>query len=280
MAEIFNGKIYLDNKKRELEVKISQLIAEGKHPSLASIYLSEDPGSALYTKLKQRAAEAVGIRFLSYRVEDKDVKRFVSIITNLNEDDTIDGILLQKPSGKHDFDINEWSEIIQNLDPVKDVDGLTPENLGLLSIGTPRFIPATARAVLTILKSWNYKLQGKHAVIIGASEILGRPLSMLLTDSGATVSILHSKTKDLQKYSCDADLLVSATGVTGLIGAEMVKQGSAVIDVGAPKGDVLTDEVLNKTAYLSPVPGGIGPVTIACLLENLVEKILSIDKVT
>jgi methylenetetrahydrofolate dehydrogenase (NADP+)/methenyltetrahydrofolate cyclohydrolase len=273
MVNLFDGKLYLEKKKEELALKVHELRKNGLDPHLASVYLLTDPGSSLYTKLKQKTAQDCGITFSSYNISKKDPDKFIEIIRVLNTDPDIQGILVQKPSGKHDFEIVDWEKIVSAIDPKKDIDGLTPENLGLLSIGTPRFIPATAKAVLEILKFWDLEIKGKHIVIIGASEILGRPLSMLLTDRGATVSILHSRTDDISRYTKEADILISATGVPELISSDMVKKDSAVIDVGAPHGDVRTEEVKEIVKYLSPVPGGIGPVTIASLLDNLVTAI-------
>lgn len=270
MAILFDGKSYALAKGNNLREKVALLKEKGINLTLASVYLSIDSGSALYTRLKKNTAKSIGIEFLDYEIKDKDVEKFVSLIKDLNNDTSINGILVQKPSGANDFTAFNWKKIVLTLNPEKDVDGLTPENLGLLSIGTPRFIPATVKAVLDVLEAGKISVKGKHTVLLGASEILGRPLSMILTDMGATVSILHSATEDLKRYTTDADILVSATGVLGIISANSIKEGAVVIDVGAPKGDVKTDEVSQKASFLSPVPGGVGPVTIVCLLENLV----------
>lgn len=272
-AIIFDGRQYSEAKKVELKQKVAKLARSGKYPCMASLYQSSDPGSALYTRLKKQAAESVGIRFIDYDIEGKAKDEIITLIKQINEDNLVQGILVQKPSGSNDFSSPDWSEIVTAIDPYKDIDGLTPENLGLLTIGTPRFIPATVKAVLTVIEKSGIVLTGKKVVIIGASEILGKPLSMILTDKGATVSILHSATHNVSNYTAGADLLVSATGNPGLIGAKDIKNGAVVIDVGAPKGDVKTEEVVNKASFLSPVPGGVGPVTISCLLENLLLKL-------
>lgn len=251
--------------------KMAELLGLHKASTMVSIYQSSDPGSVLYTRLKKQAAESVGIKFVDYDVVGKSKDEIITLIKQINANNSIQGILVQKPSGEMDFSVADWSEIVYAINPRKDIDGLTPENLGLLTIGTPRFIPATVKAVMTVIKEFGIDLLGKKAVIVGASEILGKPLSMLLTDKGATVSLLHMATRKLRNYTQDADLLISATGSPELIGADDIKTGSVVIDVGAPRGDVKL-EVKDKAAFFSPVPGGVGPVTIACLLENLLLK--------
>ncbi|MGD0523467.1 MAG: tetrahydrofolate dehydrogenase/cyclohydrolase catalytic domain-containing protein [Candidatus Microgenomates bacterium] len=272
-AIIFDGRGYAEAKRAELKQKVAELTRAGKAPCMASIYISTDPGSVLYTRLKKQAAESVGIKFTDYDVTDKSKDEIITLIEQINSDKSVQGILVQKPSGKNDFSFSDWSEIVCTIDPRKDIDGLTPENLGLLAIGTPRFVPATVRAVMIVVNQSGIDLLGKKAVIIGASEILGKPLSMILTDKGATVSILHGATRDISNYTAEADLLVSATGNPGLIGAKDIKAGAVVIDVGAPKGDVKTEEVMEKASFLSLVPGGVGPVTISCLLTNLLLKL-------
>lgn len=269
-AIIFNGRQYSEAKRVELKQRVAGL---SEKPCMASLYQSSDPGSALYTRLKKQAAESIGIKFVDYDVVGKSKDEIITLIKQINQDSSVQGILVQKPSGSKDFLVSDWSEIVSTIDPGKDIDGLTPENLGLLAIGTPRFIPATVKAVLVVVAKSGVSLSGKKVVIIGASEILGKPLSMILTDKGATVSILHMATGDIGNYTKDADLLVSATGSPGLIGADNIKSGAVVIDVGAPKGDVKTQEVIKIASFLSPVPGGVGPVTISCLLENLLLKL-------
>jgi len=280
MTVIFDGKRFAKDKKEDLINKVRLLSSNGITPCLASIYLSSDTGSVLYTRLKGQAAKEVGINFLSFEINSKNVSEINSIVEKLNKDNSVHGILVQKPSGSNDFTNSEWSEITLLIDPKKDVDCLSPENLGLLLIGNPRFVPATVLGVLKVLEFSKVKLDGKKAVIIGASEILGKPLSHILTDKGATVSLLHKKTDNLSNYSKNADILISATGEPGIIGKELVMENSIVIDVGAPNGDVKTDEIKGKVSFLSPVPGGVGPMTIYCLLENLVNSLIEKNKLS
>ncbi|MBU2036479.1 bifunctional 5,10-methylenetetrahydrofolate dehydrogenase/5,10-methenyltetrahydrofolate cyclohydrolase, partial [Patescibacteria group bacterium] len=247
-------------------------------PCLASVYLSADPGSVLYTRLKGQAAKEVGIKFLSFKINSNNVSEIISIVERLNKDNSVHGILVQKPSGSNDFKNEEWAKIALSISPQKDFDCLSPENLGLLLIGNPRFIPATVLSVLKVLEFSKVNLNGKKIVIIGTSEILGKPLSHILTDKGATVSLLHKKTSDISNYSKEADILISATGEPGIIGKDLVKENSIIIDVGAPNGDVKTEEVLGKVSFLSPVPGGVGPMTIQSLLENLINSLIEKNK--
>ena len=264
-ALIFNGREYAQKK-------LAELAELGRTPALASLYRSTDPGSALYTRLKKQTALSIGVKFNEHDIAGLAVSEIITLIKQINADTAISGILVQKPAGEVDFNPSEWAKIVMAIDSDKDIDGLTPQNLGLLAIGTPKFIPATVKAVLSVIAESGIKLPGKKVVIIGASEILGKPLCMLLTDMGATVSLLHKLTDSLTNYTQEADLLISATGFPGLIGETEIKPGAVVIDVGAPKGDIRTEEVMKKAAFLSPVPGGVGPITIACLLENLLLK--------
>jgi len=274
MTTIFDGKTFALKEKEELKRKVVGLSEKGIKPCLASVYLSSDPGSVLYTRLKGQAAEEIGIKFLSFEIKSNNVSEIVSIVERLNKDNAVQGILVQKPSGLNDFDSVDWAKITLSISPQKDIDCLTPENLGLLLIGNPRFVPATVLAVLKVLKFSKVELHNKNVALIGASEILGKPLSHILTDLGATVSLLHKKTGDISKYTKEADILISATGNPGIIGKELVKNDSIVIDVGAPNGDVRTQEMLEKVSFLSPVPGGVGPMTINCLLENLINSLI------
>ena len=265
----FDGKEHSKVKMIGLAARAEKLRQKGKMPVLASVFVASDKGSALYTKLKGKAAESIGIEFKSYKVNKKEVDDIISLVKHLNTDPEIDGILIQKPSGKEVFAKKDWVRIVSTLATKKDVDGLTPENLGLLSMGLPRFVPATVKATLEVLDSWEIGVEGKQVVIIGASEILGKPLSMILTSKGATVSLLNSKTKDISSFTHEAKIVISAAGVPDLIGPDHLSNGVVLIDVGAPKGDVRMD-AYGKASHVSPVPGGVGPVTISCLLENLI----------
>lgn len=278
MTVIFDGKTFAKKEKEDLKKKVNNLSKKGVMPCLASVFLASDPGSVLYTKLKGQAAEEIGIKFLSYEIGSNNVSEIVSIVKKLNKDNNVQGILVQKPSGKNDFSSSDWATITLSISAQKDIDCLTPENLGLLLIGNPKFIPATVLAVLKVLEFSKVDLHNKNVVIIGASEILGKPLSHILTDMGATVSLLHKKSGDISKYTKEADILISATGEPEIIGKDLVKDNSIIVDVGAPNGDVRTQEVLGKVSFLSPVPGGVGPMTINCLLENLINSLIEKHK--
>lgn len=272
MAKIFDGREFSSRKKAELSVKVEDLKKRGITPCLASIFLVSDKGSSLYTKLKSQEADSIGVKFILEAVEEKDSETTVQLVKKLNEDPSVHGILVQKPSGENDYSEEDWFNIVSSINPKKDVDGLTPNSLGNLTLGRPTFIPATVKAVLSVIAESRTDLESRNVVILGASEILGKPLSMILTDRGATVSMLHSKSKDIQYYLDKADILISATGSPGIVNSEMVKSGSVVIDVGSPKGDILVDKnLLNKVSFLSAVPGGVGPVTVISLLENLID---------
>jgi len=278
MTVIFDGRTFVKSEKGLLRKKVESLKKKGVNPCLASIFLNTDPGSVLYTRLKSQAAEDLGIKFLSFEIDFKHTREILKLIDKVNKNDSIHGLLVQKPSGSNDFSVFDWARISLAISPSKDIDCLTPENLGLLMIGRPRFLPATVSAVLKVIKSTNVDLKGKKVVIIGASEILGKPLSHILTDQGSTVTLLHKLTEDLSTYTKKADILISATGQTGIVGKKLVKRGSIVIDVGAPKGDVMTKKVLSKVSFISPVPGGVGPMTVNCLLENLINSLIEKDR--
>ena len=280
MTVIFDGKTFVKEKKVDLVKKVKYLSKKGIKPCLASVYLASDPGSVLYTRLKGQAAKEVGIKFLSFKINSNNVSEIIPIVERLSKDSSVHGILVQKPSGSNDFKNKEWAKIALSISPQKDVDCLSPENLGLLLIGNPRFIPATVLSVLKVLEFSRVNLNGKKIVIIGTSEILGKPLSHILTDRGATVSLLHKKTADISYYSKEADILISATGNPEIIGKDLVRENSIIIDVGAPNGDVKTKEVLGKVSFLSPVPGGVGPMTIQSLLENLINSLIEKHKLS
>ncbi|MDO8503490.1 MAG: bifunctional 5,10-methylenetetrahydrofolate dehydrogenase/5,10-methenyltetrahydrofolate cyclohydrolase [bacterium] len=271
MTIIFDGREFVRRKNEETRRRVEDLIKKGVKPTLVSIFSPSDAGSALYTKIKKDAAQALGIQFRAKEIEDAhDPDSIISEIEKINNDSKVHGILVQKPSGENDFSKEDWSRIISTLSPKKDVDGLTPENLGLIDLGTPRFFPATAAAVLAILEESKIVIRGSNVVIVGVSEILGKPLAAELTERRATVTTTHRGTRDLAGVIKRADILVSATGTPNLIKGDMVKSGVVVIDVGAPKGDVLFQEVKDIASFITPVPGGVGPVTVSCLLENTV----------
>jgi methylenetetrahydrofolate dehydrogenase (NADP+) / methenyltetrahydrofolate cyclohydrolase len=247
-------------------------IAELGDVGLATVLVGDDPASEIYIRLKHKAADEVGIRALDKRLPgDTPEEDLLELVAELNEDDSVDGILVQTPLPEH---IDE-ARVMRTIDPMKDVDGLHPFNAGQLFFGEPTLVGATPVGIMRLLAEYQIPVAGKRAVVVGRSLIVGRPVAMLLLHANATVTICHSRTEDLARHTLDADILVAAVGQIGLITADMVKQGAAVVDVAMNRtdeglfGDV-DPGVADAAAFLTPVPGGVGPMTIACLLENAV----------
>lgn len=245
-------------------------IAEFGDVGLATVLVGDDPASQIYIRLKHRAADEVGIQAIDKRFPaETSEEELVELVEELNEDDSVDGILVQTPLPAQ---IDE-ARVMRALDPMKDVDGLHPFNAGQLFFGRQTLVGATPVGVMRLLGEYGIPVAGARAVVVGRSLIVGRPLAMLLLHANATVTICHSRTAELARHTLDADILVAAVGRLGLITADMVKQGAAVIDVGMNRtdeglfGDV-DPGVAEVAAFLTPVPGGVGPMTIACLLEN------------
>ena len=245
-------------------------IAEYGDVRLATVLVGDDPASHIYIRLKHKAAEEVGIQAVDKRLpQDTSEEEVLGLVEELNGDDSVDGILVQTPLPAQ---IDE-DRVMRTLDPMKDVDGLHPYNAGQLFFGNQTLVGATPVGVMRLLAEYKVPVAGARAVVVGRSLIVGRPLSMLLLHANATVTICHSRTEDLARHTLDADILVAAVGSLGLITADMVKTGAAVIDVGMNRtdeglfGDV-DPGVADIAAFLTPVPGGVGPMTIACLLGN------------
>jgi methylenetetrahydrofolate dehydrogenase (NADP+) / methenyltetrahydrofolate cyclohydrolase len=245
-------------------------IAEFGDVRLATVLVGDDPASQIYIRLKHKAAGEVGIQALDKRLPaETSEEELLELVEELNDDDSVDGILVQTPLPPQ---IDE-ARVMRTLDPIKDVDGLHPFNAGQLFFGHQTLVGATPVGVMRLLAEYKIRVAGARAVVVGRSLIVGRPLSMLLLHANATVTICHSRTEDLARHTLDADILVAAVGSLGLITADMVKTGAAVIDVGMNRtdeglfGDV-DPGVEDIAAFLTPVPGGVGPMTIACLLEN------------
>ena len=237
---------------------------------LATVLVGDDPASQIYIRLKHKAAEEVGIQAIDKRLpRDTPEEELLELVEELNDDDSLDGILVQTPLPPQ---IDE-ARVMRTLDPMKDVDGLHPFNAGQLFFGQETLVGATPVGVMRLLGEYRIPVVGARAVVVGRSLIVGRPLSMLLLHANATVTICHSRTEDLARHTLDADILVAAVGSLGLITTDMVKTGAVVIDVGMNRtdqglfGDV-DPGVADIAAFLTPVPGGVGPMTIACLLEN------------
>ncbi len=272
MAKIIDGKIVSSQVKEELKIKVKDFQEKYNHQiTLAVILVGENPASQVYVRNKITATEYVGMKSLSfYLPENSTQKEVEQAVLNLAKDNGVDGILVQLPLPKH-LDENK---ILSCIPAEKDVDGFLPENVGNLLLGQPSTVACTPFGVLKMLKSENIELCGKNAVVIGRSNIVGKPMAMLLLQENCTVTICHSKTQNLKEICSNADVLIAAIGRPKFVSADMVKEGAIVIDVGINRtekglvGDVDFENVKDKTSYISPVPGGVGPMTIAMLLEN------------
>lgn len=275
MAQIIDGKVISTKVKDELKEKVAKLKSEGKEICLAVIQVGNDPASSVYVGNKKKACEYIGIKSLAYELpEETTEEELLSIIDKLNKDDSVHGILVQLPVPKH---INDET-IINAISPKKDVDGFSPASVGALSIGQKGFVSCTPAGVIQLLKRSNIEIAGKECVVIGRSNIVGKPMSMLLLRENGTVTICHSRTKDLKEVCKRADILVVAIGKPKMIDASYVKEGATVIDVGIHRneagklcGDVDFESVEPIAGAITPVPGGVGPMTIAMLMNNCVE---------
>ena len=275
-AEIISGKEIATHIKAELKEKIKELAGV---PKLAVILVGHDVASEIYVKNKQKAASEVGVETVLYTFEDDVVQKTLeSLVLRLNADDTVNGILIQLPLPKQ---IDE-KKLLDMVLPIKDVDGFHPYNIGLLQ-NKSKFctIAATPKGVLRLIKTTGVDLKGKNALVIGRSNIVGKPAAMLLLNEDCTVTIAHSKTKDIKNLCKTADIVVCATGCAKMVKADWLKKGAVVIDVGICRdengklcGDVDFDEAKEVASYITPVPGGVGPMTIAMLLENTFEAYL------
>jgi methylenetetrahydrofolate dehydrogenase (NADP+) / methenyltetrahydrofolate cyclohydrolase len=255
-----------------LREEVRQEVAELGHVGLATVLVGDDPASDVYIRLKHKAADAAGIAAVDYRLPAETTEdELVELVEELNEDDAVDGILVQTPLP----DQIDEARVMRAIDPMKDVDGLHPFSAGQLYLGRQTLVPATPLGVMHLLEEYRIPIAGSRAVVVGRSPLVGKPMALLLLQANATVTICHSRTEDLSRHTLDADLLVAAVGVPGVITADMVKQGATVIDVGITRteaglvGDVEAD-VAEVAAFLTPVPGGVGPMTIAALLGNAV----------
>ena len=275
MAQIIDGKKISQDIKDELKEKVTALKDTGTEVALAVIQVGNDPASSVYVRNKKKACEYIGIRSLSYELPEETTEdALIELIEKLNKDETVNGILVQLPVPKH-IDPNK---IIRTISPEKDVDGFHPQNVGKLVIGEEGFVSCTPAGVIQLLKRSGIEISGKNCVVVGRSNIVGKPMAIMLLEKNATVTVAHSKTKNLKELALQADVIVAAVGKEKVVTADMVKPGAAVIDVGMNRnaegklcGDVDTEEVAKVAGYISPVPGGVGPMTIAMLLSNTVE---------
>jgi methylenetetrahydrofolate dehydrogenase (NADP+)/methenyltetrahydrofolate cyclohydrolase len=268
MTMILDGKKIAEMRQKILKEEIG---SSGLSPRLATVIVGSDPASQMYIRMKHRACEQVGIGSSGIELpKDATTGQVLEAVTQLNNDDDIHGILVQLPLPKY----VDSERVIAAVRPDKDVDGFNPVNLGLLFSGRPRFVPCTPKGIMTLLAEYKIELAGTRAVVIGRSIDVGRPMAALLTNADATVTVCHSKTKDLTYEVNRADILVSAVGKAHFITREMVKPGAVVIDVGINQlngklvGDVDFAAVQDIAAAITPVPGGVGPMTIATLMEN------------
>lgn len=276
MAVIIDGKKISAQIKDELKEEVAELKEKGISIKLAVIQVGNDPASTVYVRNKKNACAYTGIESLSYELDEGiSEEELLRLIDELNNKEDVNGILVQLPLPKH---IDE-DKIIKAISPAKDVDGFHPQSVGALSIGQEGFVSCTPAGVIQLLKRSGVEIDGKECVILGRSNIVGKPMSMLLLRENATVTICHSHTKNLKEVAKRADILIAAVGKPKLITKEYVKQGAVVIDVGIHRmedgklcGDVLYDEVEPAASYITPVPGGVGPMTIAMLMNNCVES--------
>lgn len=274
MPQLIDGKKISAEIKDELKEKVQKLKEDGKSVCLAVIQVGSDPASTIYVNNKKKACAYVGIESLAYELpEDTSQEELEALIERLNADDKVNGILVQLPLPKH----MDADGIIRTISPKKDVDGFHPENVGCLCIGEPGFVSCTPAGIIQLLKRSEIEIAGKECVVIGRSNIVGKPMSILLLRENGTVTITHSRTKDLKKVAGRADILVVAIGREKYITREFVKDGAVVIDVGMHRnaegklcGDVDFDDVKDKVSAITPVPGGVGPMTIAMLMYNCV----------
>ena len=278
MTQLIDGKKISAEIKEELKQKVAHLKENGTEVTLAVIQVGNDPASTVYVGNKKKACEFIGIRSLAYELPQETTEgELLDLIADLNGRTDVNGILVQLPLPKH---IDE-DKVIKAISPAKDVDGFHPQSVGALCIGQPGFLSCTPAGIIQLLKRSNIEIAGKECVVIGRSNIVGKPMSLLLLRENGTVTVAHSKTKELKEITKRADILVVAIGKPKFLTAEYVKEGAVVIDVGIHRdennklcGDVDFDDVVPHCAAITPVPGGVGPMTIAMLMNNCVESVL------
>ncbi len=276
MAEIINGKEVAKKIRKELKEEVIKLKEKGINPKLAVIMVGDDPGSQVYVRNKSKACEKAGIEFEEYLFDaNTSEETLLETIHKLNEDFSVHGILLQSPVPKH-ININK---AFRTISPEKDVDGFNPINVGNLSIGEDAFISCTPYGIIKLLEEYNIETEGKSAVILGRSNIVGKPMIQCMLNKNATVTVCHSRTKNIDEVIKRADIVIAAIGKPKFVKENMIKDGAVIIDVGINRledgticGDVDFDAVSQKASYITPVPGGVGPMTIAMLLNNVVKS--------
>ena len=282
MAFIIDGKKISTEIKDETRDKVAELKAQGKEISLAVVQVGDNPASCVYVRNKKKACEYVGIKSVSHELPEETTEaELLDLIDKLNNDDSINGILVQLPLPAH----MDENKVIDAISPYKDVDGFHLMNVGALSTGQNGFISCTPYGIIQLLKRSNIDITGKHCVVIGRSNIVGKPMSMLLLRENGTVTVVHSKTQNMKEITKQADILVVAIGKPKFVDDTFVKEGAVVIDVGINRdednkicGDVDYDKVFDKVSAITPVPGGVGPMTIAMLMNNCLEEATKIQK--
>ncbi len=275
MTQIIDGKELAKNIKLQLKIEVENLRKNGIIPKLAVIMIGDDPASKVYVKNKSRACQKVGIEFEEYLFDANiEEKELFSIIEKLNKDKSVTGILLQAPIPKH-LNINKAIELIS---PSKDVDGFNPVNIGKLTIGEDTFISCTPYGIMKMFEEYKIQTEGKHVVILGRSNIVGKPLIQCMLNLNSTVTVCHSRTNNIEEITRTADILISAIGKPKFVKENMIKDGAVIIDVGINRvnngsivGDTDYENIYKKASYITPVPGGVGPMTIAMLLTNVVK---------
>lgn len=284
---LIDGKLTSDKVKKEIAEKVEAIVANGgKRPHLAAVLVGNDGASQTYVGHKERACKEVGFDSTGIRLEDTITEQeLLDVIAKLNADDNIDGIIVQLPLPKH---IDE-QKIIWAIDPLKDVDGFHPANVGKMALGLPALLPATPTGIICLLEQYGIETQGKNCVIIGRSNIVGRPLANMLSHKGkfanCTVTLCHSLTKNIEEFTRKADIVVAALGQPSFLKGDMIKEGAVIIDVGITRvpdatkkngyrlmGDAEFESVAPKSSYITPVPGGVGPMTIVSLLLNTLQS--------
>ncbi len=282
MNNIIDGKALSKSIRADVKKQVETLSEKyGKSPHLVVVLVGENPASETYVRMKHKACEKAGIRSTAINKDDSvSEEALLDLIRQLNDDDDVHGILVQLPLPDH-IDANK---VINTIEYKKDVDGFHPMNIAALQIGTEGIVSATPKGIMTLLQHTGIDLEGKNAVIIGRSNIVGKPVAQLLLSKNATVTVTHSRTRNLKGHAANADVLIAAVGRPKMVTADMVKEGATVIDVGVNRvegkliGDVDYENVKDKAAHITPVPGGVGPMTIASLLENTLECFETLEK--
>jgi len=275
MAEIINGKKIAKEIREDLKIKCAELKEKGIKPKLAVVMVGNDKASQVYVRNKSKVCDEIGIEFEEHLLDGNiEQKVLIELLERLNKDNNVHGILLQSPIPAH-LDINE---AFRTIAPEKDVDGFNPVNVGKLCLNQDTFVSCTPYGIMKMFEAYNIDLTGKNVTIIGRSNIVGKPLIQCCLNKNATVTVCHSKTKDLKQHTQNADIVIAAIGKSKFITADMIKEGAVIIDVGINRGedgkitgDVDFENVYKKASYITPVPGGVGPMTIAMLMNNVIK---------